>query len=138
MWKYYALLSALFAALTTIFAKTGLKGVNSDLATAIRTFFILLMTLGIVAAGNHLPELKTLSRGNWIFLGLSAAATGLSWLFYFRALQVGDASRVAAVDKASLVFTVILAFVFLREPISLRVLAGAALISAGTLVLVIK
>lgn len=138
MWKYYALLSAFFAALTAIFAKLGVRDVDSDLATAIRTFVILLIAVGIAAAGGHLSEIRSLSRGTWIFLILSAAATGLSWIFYFRALQLGDASRVVPVDKLSLVFTLVLAAVFLREPLSLKTLAGTGLILAGTLVLLVK
>lgn len=95
MWKYYALLSAIFAALTAIFAKIGIKGINSNLATAIRTVIILAITWGIVIASNNLSQIKELSRTNWIFLILSGTATGLSWLFYFKALQLGDASKVA-------------------------------------------
>ena len=101
MWKYYALLSAFFAALTAIFAKIGVKDINSDLATAIRTSVILFITWGIVFAGNHTAEVKGISGHTWIFLILSGAATGLSWLFYFKALQVGDVSHVAPIDKLS-------------------------------------
>lgn len=116
MWKYYALLSALFAALTAVFAKIGVKDINSDLATAIRTSVILFITWGIVLAGNHTAGVKGISGHTWIFLILSGAATGLSWLFYFKALQVGDVSRVAPIDKLSVVITICLSFLFLKEP----------------------
>lgn len=138
MWKYYALLSALFAALTAIFAKIGVKNINSDLATAIRTTVILALTWGIVLFGNHLHEIRDVSRHTWAFLILSGAATGLSWLFYFKALQAGDVSRVAPVDKLSVVITIVLAFVFLHETVSPRVIAGAVLITAGSIVMLIK
>jgi len=138
MWKYYALLSALFAALTAVFAKIGVKDVNSDLATAIRTSVILFITWGIVLAGNHTPEVKGISGHAWIFLILSGAATGLSWLFYFKALQVGDVSRVAPIDKLSVVITICLSFLFLKEPVSLRVIIGALLITGGSIVMLIK
>ena len=123
MWKYYALLSALFAALTAVFAKIGVKEINSDLATAIRTSVILFITWGIVLAGNHTAGVKGISGHTWIFLILSGAATGLSWLFYFKALQAGDVSRVAPIDKLSVVITICLSFLFLKEPVSLRVIA---------------
>lgn len=112
MWKYYALLSALFAALTAVFAKIGVKEINSDLATAIRTSVILFITWGIVLAGNHTAGVKGISGHTWIFLILSGAATGLSWLFYFKALQAGDVSRVAPIDKLSVVITICLSFLF--------------------------
>ena len=114
------MLSAFFAALTAIFAKIGVKDINSDLATAIRTAVILLITWGIVYFGNHLGEGKTIPRHAWLFLILSGAATGLSWLFYFKALQSGDVSRVAPVDKLSVVITICLSFLFLKEPVSPR------------------
>lgn len=138
MWKYYALLSALFAALTAVFAKIGVKDINSDLATAIRTSVILFITWGIVLAGNHTAEVKGISGHTWIFLVLSGAATGLSWLFYFKALQVGDVSRVAPIDKLSVVITICLSFLFLKEPVSLRVIIGALLITSGSIVMLIK
>ncbi|WP_444105580.1 EamA family transporter [Bacteroides sp.] len=138
MWKYYALLSAFFAALTAIFAKIGVKDINSDLATAIRTSVILFITWGIVLAGNHTAEVKGISGHTWIFLILSGAATGLSWLFYFKALQVGDVSRVAPIDKLSVVITICLSFLFLKEPVSLRVIIGALLITGGSIVMLIK
>ncbi len=138
MWKYYALLSALFAALTAVFAKIGVKDINSDLATAIRTSVILFITWGIVLAGNHTAEVKGISGHTWIFLILSGAATGLSWLFYFKALQVGDVSRVAPIDKLSVVISICLSFLFLKEPASLRVIIGALLITGGSIVMLIK
>lgn len=138
MWKYYALLSALFAALTAIFAKIGIKNVNSDLATAIRTLIILFITWGICLSGNHLGEIKGLGRTTWIFLILSGCATGLSWLFYFKALQMGEVSRVAPIDKLSVVIAIILSFVFLREPVSWRVILGGVLIATGSIVMLIK
>lgn len=138
MWKIYALLSALFASLCAIFAKIGVRGVNSDLATAIRTTIILLLTWGIVACGRHLGEVRTIMPRTWIFLLLSGIATGLSWLFYFKALQLGDVSRVAPVDKLSVVITIFLSFLFLGEQVSLRVVLGALLITAGSIVMIVK
>ena len=138
MWRYYALLSAFFAALTAIFAKIGVKDINSDLATAIRTMVILLITWGIVLFGNHLGEVKGIPRHTWLFLILSGAATGLSWLFYFKALQAGDVARVAPIDKLSVVITICLSFLFLKEPVSLRVVIGALLITAGSIVVLVK
>ena len=117
MWKYYALLSALFAALTAIFAKIGVKDINSDLATAIRTSVILVITWGIVLFGTHMGEIKDISRHAWVFLILSGIATGLSWLFYFKALQSGEVSRVAPIDKLSVVITIFLSFILLKEPV---------------------
>ena len=138
MWKYYALLSALFAALTAIFAKVGVKGINSDLATAIRTLVILLITWGIVFFGNHAGEIKEINRHTWIFLILSGIATGLSWLFYFKAIQEGDVSRVAPIDKLSVVLTICLSFLFLKEPVSLRVIIGGLLITGGSILMIVK
>ena len=129
MWKYYALLSALFAALTALFAKIGVRGINSDLATGIRTVVILLITWGIVLCGGHMGEIKDIGRHAWIFLILSGIATGLSWLFYFKALQSGEVSRVAPIDKLSVVITICLSFVLLKEPVSMRVIIGALLIT---------
>jgi len=137
-WLIYALLSAFFAALTAIFAKAGLKNVNSDLATAIRTVVILLITWGIVIFRGNAKGLPGLSRNNWLFLILSAIATGLSWLFYYRALQLGKVSEVSVIDKGSIVFTILLSVLFLREPLTLRVVIAAALIFGGMLVLVWK
>lgn len=135
MWKLYALLSAFFAALTAIFAKLGVRNIDSDLATAIRTSVILALTWGIVWAGGKLQPLRTIGTNTWIFLILSGLATGLSWLFYFKALQLGEASKVAPLDKLSVVFTIILAVIILKEPLTLRVVIGASLITAGAIVL---
>ncbi|HTS45641.1 MAG TPA: EamA family transporter [Puia sp.] len=137
-WLIFALLSALFAALTAIFAKAGLKNINSDLATAIRTAIILIMTWGIVIFNQSIKELPDLSKNNWIFLILSAVATGLSWLFYFKALQLGRVSYVSAIDRGSLVFVILLSIVFLKEPLTPKLLIAAGLITAGMLVLVWK
>lgn len=138
MWKYYALLSALFAALTAIFAKIGVKDINSDLATAIRTSVVLCITWGIVVAGNHVGEAKGITAHTWLFLVLSGAATGLSWLFYFKALQTGDVARVAPIDKLSVVFTIGLALIFLKETVSARVIVGALFITAGSIMMLYK
>lgn len=138
MWKYYALLSAFFASLTAIFAKIGVRDVNSDLATAIRTTVILFITWGIALATCPMGEVKHLSGHTWLFLILSGVATGLSWLFYFKALQLGDVSRVAPVDKLSVVITIVLSFLLLKETVSPRVILGALLITAGSMVMLIK
>ena len=138
MWKYYALLSALFSALIALFAKIGVRGINSDLATGIRTVVILLITWGIVLCGGHMGEIKDIGRHAWIFLILSGIATGLSWLFYFKALQSGEVSRVAPIDKLSVVITICLSFVLLKEPVSMRVIIGALLITGGSIVILIK
>lgn len=138
MWKYYALLSAFFAALTAIFAKIGVKDVNSNLATAIRTTFILMLTWGIVLFSGVVNQIKDISRHTWLFLLLSGVATGLSWLFYFKALQVGDVSRVAPIDKLSVVITILLAFLLLKEPVNTKVVIGAMLITAGSIVMMWK
>lgn len=138
MWKVYALLSALFAALTAIFAKIGVKGIDSNLATAIRTSVILLLTWGIVIFSGHSGAVRGIGRTSWVFLILSGLATGLSWLFYFKALSLGDVSRVAPIDKLSVVFTVILAFLLLKEPASPKVIAGGLLIAAGSIVMLLK
>ena len=138
MWKYYALLSALFAALTAIFAKIGVKDIDSDLATAIRTSVVLCITWGIVVAGNHVGEAKGITAHTWLFLVLSGAATGLSWLFYFKALQTGDVARVAPIDKSSVVITIGLALIFLRETVSVRVIVGALFITVGSIMMLYK
>lgn len=138
MWRVYALLSALFAALTAIFAKVGVKNVNSDLATAIRTTIILILTWGIAIFGQHVKEIKDVSRNTWVFLILSGVATGLSWLFYFKAIQLGDVSKVAPIDKLSVVITIILAFIFLREQVDVKVIVGALLITAGSVLMLMK
>lgn len=137
MWVLYALLSAVFAALVSILAKIGLKGINSNLATAIRTFVVLLMAWGIVFLTGKQKEITTLTSKNWRYLVYSGLATGASWLFYFRALQIGEASKVAPIDKLSVVLTMILAFIFLGETVSLKAIIGGALIAAGTLIMVL-
>ncbi len=138
MWKYYALLSAFFAALTAIFAKVGVKDIDSDLATAIRTTVILLITWGIAILGNHTLDIRCIPSRTWVFLVLSGVATGLSWLFYFRALQLGSVSRVAPIDKLSVVITICLSFMFLKEPINAKIIVGALLITAGSIVMLYK
>ena len=135
-WLIFALLSAFFAALTAVFAKAGLKDVNSDLATAIRTAIILFITWGIVLVKGKATELPGLTKNTWLFLTLSAIATGFSWLFYYRALQEGKVSEVTAIDKGSIVFTLLLSFLFLKEPVTTKVLIGGALVFAGMLVIV--
>ena len=137
-WLLFALASAFFAALTAIFAKAGLKEVNSDLATAIRTGIILFITWGIVFLKGNAGGINNLSKNNWLFLTLSAIATGLSWLFYYKALQLGKVSEVSAIDKGSIVFTILLSFLFLKEPATPKVLIGAGLVFAGMLVIVWK
>lgn len=136
MWWLYALLSALFAALTAIFAKIGIENVNSNLATAIRTVVVLLMIWLIVFTKGEAKTLSELSPRNWVFLCISGIATGLSWIFYFKALQIGEVSKVAGVDKLSLALTVIFAAVFLGEAFSWKTLLGTGLIIAGTLFLI--
>lgn len=130
------MLSALFAALTAILAKVGIKGMNSDLATAIRTCFILVIAWMIVVARRELGGISALSRTNWVFLALSGVATGLSWVFYFKALQMGKVSQVAPVDKLSVAIAIILSFVFLGESLTTKTVIGAGLIIAGTVVLI--
>ena len=136
MWKYYALLSAFFAAITAILAKIGVKGINGNIATAIRTTIVLLMAWGIVFLGGQLKEVKELSKTNLLFLIFSGLATGLSWIFYFKALETGNVSKVAPIDKLSVVFVLILSFVFLKEPIDLKTIIGGGLIAIGAIVLV--
>lgn len=138
MWKLYAVLSAVFAALVAILAKIGITGIDSNLATAIRAVVILCVTWGIVFYSVPLESIKTLTAKNWTFLVLSGVATGLSWLFYFKALQIGEASRVAPVDKMSVAITMILAFVILGEKASWQVICGGLLIVAGSLVMLWK
>lgn len=135
MWAVYALLSALFAALTTILAKVGISGVNSHLATAIRTAVVLIMAWGMVFLTNGQKGLSAISNKSWLFLILSGLATGASWLCYFKALQIGDVSKVAPIDKSSIVLTLILAFIFLHEGFTAKTLLGALLITAGTLLM---
>lgn len=138
MWKYYALLSAFFAALTAIFAKVGVRDINSNLATAIRTVMIFIITWGVVFWGHHEHEIHLIERRTWVFLILSGAATGLSWLFYFKALQEGDVARVAPIDKLSVVITLLLAYIFLHEGITPKVLMGALLITVGSILMMLK
>ena len=136
MWWIYALLSALFAALTALFAKIGIKGVDTDLATAIRTVVIIILAWAIVFVKGSNNTISSLTRQNWTFLILSGCATGLSWICYFKALQLGKVSQVAPVDKLSVALAIILAAVFLGEAISLKTGIAVALIISGTLVLI--
>jgi len=138
MWWMYALLSAFFAALVAVLAKIGIKGVDSDLATAIRTVVIIVLAWGIVLARGKLNGINNLTRTNWIFLILSGVATGLSWLFYFRALQAGEVSKVAPIDKLSVAIAIIISVIFLHEKLTWQEGAGAALIIGGTLLLIFK
>lgn len=133
-WLFFALLSAVFAAATSILAKIGIKGVDSNLATAIRTVVILVFAWGIVLFQGTIKQLGDLSRTTWIFLILSGLATGLSWLFYFRALQLGEASKVVPIDKLSLVLAVIMAVVFLQEKLTVATVVGSGLITIGVLI----
>ena len=137
MWFLFAVLSAVFAALTSILAKIGIEGVNSNLATAIRTIVVLGMAWLMVFITHAQNGIAEIGRKSWIFLILSGLATGASWLCYYKALQIGEASRVVPVDKLSVVITLVLAFVFLHESFTVKSLAGAALITAGTLVMVL-
>lgn len=137
MWMILALLSAVFAALTSILAKVGIEGVNSNLATAIRTFVVLLMAWGMVFLTDAQHGIGGISRKSWLFLILSGLATGASWLCYYKALQVGEASKVVPIDKLSVVITLILAFVFLHEKINTKSIIGCILIAAGTLLMVL-
>lgn len=137
MWFIFALLSAIFAALTSILAKVGIDGVNSNLATAVRTVVVLVMAWGMVFLTNTQNELFTIGKKSWIFLILSGLATGASWLCYYKALQMGDASKVVPVDKLSVIITLVLAFIFLHENFTAKSLIGSILIAAGTLFMVI-
>ena len=137
MWFVCALGSAVFAALTSILAKIGIEGVNSNLATALRTLVVLAMAWGMVFLTGSQSGIGSISRKSWLFLILSGLATGASWLCYYRALQIGEASKVVPVDKLSVVFTLILAFVVLHEQFTVKSAIGAALITAGTLVMVL-
>lgn len=137
MWFVFAILSAVFAALTSILAKVGIDGVNSNLATAIRTVVVLAMAWGMVFLTNTQSGLSAISKKSWLFLILSGLATGASWLCYYKALQMGEASKVVPVDKLSVVITLVLAFVFLHEDFTAKSLIGAVLITAGTLVMVL-
>lgn len=137
MWFIFALLSAVFAALTSILAKVGINGVNSNLATAIRTVVVVIMAWGIVFLTNAQNGLSGISRKSWLFLILSGLATGASWLCYYKALQIGEASKVVPIDKLSVVITLILAFIFLHETFTTKSLIGCILIGAGTMIMVL-
>ena len=137
MWLVFALLSAVFAALTSILAKVGIEGVNSTLATAVRTVVVVAMSWCMVFLTHTQSGLPDISRKSWLFLILSGLATGASWLCYYRALQLGDASKVVPIDKLSVVLTLVLAFVFLHEQFTVKSLLGGVLIAAGTLLMVV-
>lgn len=136
MWKIYALLSAIFAALTAILAKIGIKDIPSNVATAVRTVVILFIAWGIILFSGEIKHVKDLSKTNWIFLALSGVTTGLSWVFYFKALSAGPVSKVQGIDKLSLAIAMVLAFVILKEPMDTKTIAGGVLIVAGTLLLI--
>ena len=137
MWAVFAILSAVFAALTSILAKVGIEGVNSNLATALRTVVVVFMSWGMVFLTHAQSGISEISKKSWIFLILSGLATGASWLCYYKALQIGDASKVVPIDKMSVVITLILAFVFLHEEFTVKSVIGCVLIAAGTLVMVL-
>ena len=137
MWLIFAILSALFAALTSILAKIGIDGVNSNLATAIRTVVVVFMAWGMVFITNAQSGLTDISKKSWIFLILSGLTTGASWICYYRALQIGEASKVVPIDKLSVVITLILAFVFLHEEFTIKSVIGCILIGVGTLIMVV-
>ncbi len=137
MWLIFALLSAVFAALTSILAKIGIEGVNSNLATAIRTVVVVAMAWGMVFLTHAQSGISEISKKSWLFLILSGLATGASWLCYYRALQIGDASKVVPIDKLSVVITLVLAFVFLHEEFTAKSLVGCILIGIGTLIMVL-
>lgn len=137
MWLLFAILSSVFAALTSILAKVGIDGVNSNLATAIRTVVVLIMAWGMVFMTNTQSGIAQIGRKSWIFLILSGLATGASWLCYYRALQMGNASKVVPIDKLSVVITIIMAFIFLHEDVSIKSAIGCVLIGAGTLLMVL-
>lgn len=137
MWFVFAALSAVFAALTSILAKIGIDGVNSNLATAIRTFVVLIMAWFMVFVTNSQSGIVSIGKRSWLFLILSGLATGASWLCYYKALQIGDASKVVPVDKMSVVITMIMAFVFLNEKLTIKSIIGVILITAGTIFMAI-
>ncbi|WP_405344020.1 EamA family transporter [Fusobacterium vincentii] len=137
MWAIFAILSAIFAALTSILAKVGIEGVNSNLATAIRTIVVVLMAWFMVFITGNQNGIVDISKKSWIFLILSGLATGASWLCYYKALQLGETSKVVPIDKLSIVITIILAFIFLGEQITLKTLIGCCLIVAGTFVMIL-
>ncbi len=138
MWWFYAILSALFASLTAVFSKLGVADINSNLATGIRTVVILILIWSIILVKGEAKEISSLPKQSLMFLIISGIATGLSWLFYFKALQLGDVSQVAPVDKLSVALTIILAMVFLGESLTLKSAIGAALIISGTLIMIMK
>ena len=137
MWMIFALLSAVFAALTSILAKIGIENVNSNLATAVRTVVVVIMAWGMVFLTNTQSGISEISRKSWLFLILSGLATGASWMCYYKALQMGDASKVVPIDKLSVVITLVLAFVFLHEQFTVKSLIGCVLIAAGTMFMVL-
>lgn len=137
MWAIFAILSAIFAALTSILAKVGIEGVNSNLATAVRTIVVVLMAWFMVFVTGNLNGIVDISKKSWLFLILSGLATGASWLCYYKALQLGEVSKVVPIDKLSIVITIILAFIFLGEQITLKTLIGCCLIVAGTFVMIL-
>ena len=137
MWCLFAILSAVFAALTSIFAKVGIDGVNSNLATALRTCVVLIMSWGMVFITNSQGGISSVSRKSWIFLIISGLATGASWLCYYKAIQLGDVSKVVPIDKLSVIITLFFAFIFLHEKFDAKSVIGCILIAAGTLVMVI-
>ena len=137
MWFWFALGSAVFAALTSILAKVGIEGVNSNLATAIRTVVVVIMAWAMVFITNAQGGITAISKKSWIFLILSGLATGASWLCYYKALQMGEASKIVPIDKLSVVLTLVLAFIFLQEQVTLKSAIGCVLIGAGTLLMVI-
>lgn len=137
MWLFYALLSAVFAAVTSILAKVGIEGVNSNLATAIRTVVVVIMAWGMVFITNTQNGIVDISRKSWVFLILSGLATGASWLCYYKALKMGEASKVVPVDKLSVVITLVLAFIFLHEKFTAKSLIGCILIGTGTMLMVL-
>lgn len=138
MWWIFALLSALFAALTAIFAKIGIRNVDTDVATAVRTVIVAIITWGIVSTGGKISLVSTLNRQNLTFLILSGLTTGLSWIFYFKALQIGQVVRVASIDKLSVALAIIFAVVFLGEQLTWKIALGALLIISGTIVLIME
>ncbi len=137
MWILFAILSSIFAALTSILAKVGIEGVNSTLATALRTAVVLVMSWGMVFLTNAQKGLGQISQKSWLFLILSGLATGASWLCYYKALQMGEASKVVPIDKLSVVITLVLAFIFLHEQVTIKSIMGCLLIGAGTLLMVL-
>ncbi|WP_339001025.1 EamA family transporter [Fusobacterium animalis] len=137
MWSIFAILSAIFAALTSILAKVGIEGVNSNLATAVRTIVVVLMAWFMVFVTGNLNGIVDISKKSWLFLILSGLATGASWLCYYKALQLGEVSKVVPIDKLSIVITIILAFIFLGEQITLKTLIGCCLIIIGTFVMIL-